>query len=242
MKKIILLFLIPILFGCENNSPAPASNTNNNNSNSTNGFDAQVILLLNVSNDPVTHVVKSIYQPTCIFKSSPSTLLYPSVDAGDVSVNGIVLQKTSLSGSYTYQDSTNQISFFPMNWSIAGSSTFPALSFTDQGNEMPSFSNYAQLPDTINKASGFSFTLANLVHSDLTEFKINAGTSNEVSTTAVNGVITLSASQLSALPNNSFTTIEIKCYRNTNYNRVVNNKTLQFTYSSVYNKYGLVLQ
>lgn len=241
MKKIILLSLIPILFGCENNSPAPSGNTNNNNSNSTNGFDAQIILLLNVSNDPVTHAVKSIYQPTCIFKSSPSTLLYPSVDAGAVSVNGIVLQKIDLSGSYTYQDSTNLISSFPMSWNVTGSSSFPALSFIDQGNEMPSFSNYSQLPDTINKANGFTFTLANLVHSDLTEFKINPGTSNEISTTAVNGVISLSAVQLSSLPNNSFTTIEIKCYRNTNYNRIVNNKTLQFTCSSVYNKYGLVL-
>jgi hypothetical protein len=110
---------------------------------------------LNTTND--------FYEPAIVYGSLP---LIPT-DAGTATVNGTVMNKlihSPTSASYATADTYTD---FPLAYAISGNGTVPAMSFTDTGSSMPRFSNYLQFPNSISKSAGITFSLQNLVNTDL---------------------------------------------------------------------------
>ena len=154
-------------------------------------------------------------------------------DAGIVKINNIELDKQNTQGNelaYTYYDL--YINSLPLVISVSGSPTFPATTFTDNGNFFPDFSNLAQFPSVISKSVGFSFTFNNLLNPTITQLLIG---NKDISFTQ-NNVLTVSPADLSSVQTTTYTTLTLKCISTTNHLQTFNGKNYDFNYSTNFYK------
>lgn len=154
------------------------------------------------------------------------------VDVGAVTINAVTLQKSFYQPGVPNYFS-NSITTLPLNVSISGSSNFLATTFTDNGNFFPSFTNSNQLPNSISKSAGLTFSLSNLVNTILTDVTIG-----NITNSFMGNVISFSPSQLSALSTSTFSTIKIKCQSTTN-TLAFGNKNYSTTNTLSYAKQGI---
>jgi hypothetical protein len=82
-------------------------------------------------------------------------------DAGTVTLNTKGLTKSS-NNAYLYQNLTDPLSFSTLSWSVSGSSTVPAISYTDD-RPVPDYSGFSSLPTTITKTAGVTISLGSAV-------------------------------------------------------------------------------
>jgi hypothetical protein len=83
-----------------------------------------------------------------------------------VKVNGRILKYVG--ADYEYEDSTNlggnhQTITFPVTWHVAGKNGIPSFTYMD--NPFPAYTGYNLIPDTINHATGFTFSLSGVSNS-----------------------------------------------------------------------------
>lgn len=87
-----------------------------------------------------------------------------TVDAGNVSLNGVQFEKPSVPGYYI--DNSNSNPFSPPHiWSISGSATIPAFTFTNN-NSYPTFNGSLNLPDSFHNSIGVVIPLTNYSNVD----------------------------------------------------------------------------
>ena len=82
-------------------------------------------------------------------------------DGGTVTLNTKALTK-STNNTYSYQNLTNPLSFTQITWNVTGSSSVPAISYTDN-KPIPDFSGFSTLPTAITRASGVTISLGNAI-------------------------------------------------------------------------------
>jgi hypothetical protein len=82
-------------------------------------------------------------------------------DGGTVTLNAKGLTKSS-NNAYVYQNLMDPLSFSTLTWSVSGSSSVPAISYTDD-RQIPDYSGFSTLPTTITKASGVTISLGSAV-------------------------------------------------------------------------------
>jgi hypothetical protein len=83
------------------------------------------------------------------------------VDGGAVTINSKSLTKSS-SNAYVYQTLTDPLTFSTITWSVSGSSSVPAISYTDD-RPIPDYSGFSSLPATITKSAGVTISLGSAV-------------------------------------------------------------------------------
>jgi hypothetical protein len=82
-------------------------------------------------------------------------------DGGTVTLNTKSLTK-STNNAYVYQNLTDPLSFSTLAWSVSGSSSVPAMSYTDD-RAIPDYSAFSSLPTTIKKSAGVTISLGSAV-------------------------------------------------------------------------------
>jgi hypothetical protein len=90
------------------------------------------------------------------FYDSPLST-HTTISAGTVSVNGTNL----LPFSNTIYSATNQINLTQLNYQYTGNGTITAGSFSHTPMH-PTYTGYNALPDTVNKAAGFTFNVTGI--------------------------------------------------------------------------------
>jgi hypothetical protein len=83
------------------------------------------------------------------------------VDGGTVTLNAKGLTKSS-NNAYSYQNLTDPLSFSTVTWNVSGSASVPAISYTDD-RQVPDYSGFDALPNTISKATGVTIALGSQV-------------------------------------------------------------------------------
>lgn len=83
------------------------------------------------------------------------------VDGGTVTFNSKALTKSS-SNAYLYQNLTDPLSFSTQTWNVSGSSSVPAISYTEN-KPVPDYSGFSALPATITKSAGVTIALGSAV-------------------------------------------------------------------------------
>lgn len=140
---------------------------------------------------------------TAIFYSTPGGSTY--VDAGAVSVNDNALEKQS-NNTYTKFATAgmtpSDLKFTSgSNWNVAGSSSVTGFSHS-HSSAFPIFSG--TIPTSVTKSSGITLTLnsSTVSGADSVYVLVAAGNTSVLKSFAANaGTVTISASDLSALPN-----------------------------------------
>lgn len=132
---------------------------------------------------------------------------YP-YDVGSVSVNSVIFQKYYYyPNSPSYSDTTNTFKTFPLNISISGNGSVHPYSYTDNGNWIPSFSNTSQIPTTISKSAGVTFTLSNVVNNpDGIEVYLDNCIAN-----CSNNVVTFTPNKLNVVSTSTTAVLRITC-------------------------------
>lgn len=140
---------------------------------------------------------------TAIFYSTPGGSTY--VDAGAVSVNDNALEKQS-NNTYTKIATTGMtpasLKFSTgSNWTVAGSSNVTGFSHS-HATTFPKFTG--TVPTTVTKSNGVTLTLnsSTVSGADSVYVLVAAGNTSVLKSFAANaGTVTISASDLSSLPN-----------------------------------------
>ncbi len=83
------------------------------------------------------------------------------VDAGTVTLNAKGLTKSS-NNAYVYQNLLDPLSFSTLSWNVTGSSSVPAISYTDD-RQIPDYSGFSALPTTISRSAGVTISLGSAV-------------------------------------------------------------------------------
>jgi hypothetical protein len=83
------------------------------------------------------------------------------VDAGTVSLNSKNLAKYT-NNAYTYTNLTDPLSFSAISWNVTGSSSVPAVSYTNE-RSMPDYSGFSTLPTTVTRSAGVTISLGSAV-------------------------------------------------------------------------------
>lgn len=191
-----------IITSCKKNANPPLTNntTNTTQQNShivSGGFTINKRININAQTQLGDTIIESsylFYSPAYDLDSWTGAL---SCNVGNVFINNIQLQKSiPIPGCMTYQDSTTNLKTFPLNFSVLGSTNFSSSTFTITDNWEPVFSNFNQVPTTISKSAGCTFTLSNLSNNSLgTEVYLG----NLLCSTTGN-VISYTPAQLSGVP------------------------------------------
>ncbi len=82
-------------------------------------------------------------------------------DGGAVTLNGKGLAKSS-NNAYSYQNLTDPLTFSSVSWNVAGSSSVPAFSYSDD-RAFPDYSGFSSLPATVTRSSGVTISLGSMV-------------------------------------------------------------------------------
>lgn len=83
------------------------------------------------------------------------------VDGGTVTLNTKGLTK-STNNAYVYQNLTDPLTFSTLAWNVTGSSSVPAISYTDD-RPVPDYTGFSTLPATITKTAGATISLGSAV-------------------------------------------------------------------------------
>ena len=222
-------------------------NTLNNNTNSTTGTSPNLKdgygLLAAVTSVSYT-TVQGITIPvntntaTAAFFSSPGA--NNMVDGGTVTLNSKTLTRTS-NNAYVYDKLTDPLSFSQVTWNVTGSSSVPAISYTDN-RQMPGFTGYNSLPSTVTKADGLTVSLGGTVSNADSVYVIVSGGNNQYVLKRLGGnaaQCVFSPSDLSGLGNTSTGMIQVAPW---NYKKEdFNDKPYYFVLETVYSKIGVTI-
>lgn len=83
------------------------------------------------------------------------------VDGGTVTLNSKTLTKSS-NNAYAYQNLTDPLSFSSISWNVTGSSSVPAISYTDD-RPIPDYSGFSSLPTTVTRSAGLTISLGSAI-------------------------------------------------------------------------------
>ncbi len=230
MRYTFLLFLILFcFFFCKKKSPP----TNNQQSNNTPELDWGFFSSYYTTTELINGANHTDSSQLAVFFESPTTSNSSYVSAGSVSVNGFTLYSDPPGGSYY---NTNNVIMSPLNWSATGSGTIPAFNFS-YSPKYPGFIENNQLPDTVIKSSGITFTLSNITFINYPlKISISQGSSLITRTlSTIPSTISVSASEISSFLENYPFTIQVSMF---NISKVqLNNKQYSINSNRVYKKY-----
>ena len=222
IKQLAVLFISLFICSCKKKSDPHISDTLSQNSHNINGsftinqridIDAQTQL-----GDTVIESSFLFFYPAFNLNSGTGNISY---DVGNVIINSIQLKKMFVQpGGPIYEDSTSNLKTFPLNFSVSGNGNYSSDAFTITNNWVPSFSNFNQIPTTISKSAGCSFTLNNLINNS---FGTEVYLGNILCSTNSN-VITYTPSQLSSIPISSTVLMRITLQGGDTY-QTINGKT-----------------
>ena len=82
-------------------------------------------------------------------------------DAGTVTLNSKALTKSS-NNAYVYQNLTDPLSFSTLTWNVTGSSSVPAISYSDN-HPIPDYSGFDALPTTVTRSAGVTIALGSAI-------------------------------------------------------------------------------
>ncbi len=186
MKQKSILFLISlfaiIIVSCKKElPPAPTHPARTNGTAGTNalGFDAEVYSFKDIYLDGISS--SSDYHSAIFFGSAPTSSNVPSINAGIVSINGIVLKMDSSSNpGPVYADTTFSIPGTTYQINVAGSSQFPAGTL-QYGQNSPVFTDTTLIPSSITLNSGISLVFHNCISADSASVTISDYNGNSFS-------------------------------------------------------------
>ena len=145
-----------------------------------------------------------------------------SIEAGSVSINGILLKKIYDGGTVFYSDTIGNIISTPYKCAIEGKGPVPLINY-DFHSDFPSYTGFASLPDTINLKSNNSILLTEINNADEVEVYISdrlnstkrkIASGKKFSSGAAPLTIHFIASELNNLNQEQSGTIEVYCYKN----------------------------
>ncbi|MES2513260.1 MAG: hypothetical protein V4580_03920 [Bacteroidota bacterium] len=198
ITQFSFLVISLFIFSCQKKEGPPLSNSPVQNSNLINGgFTISQRIDINAQTQLGDTVIEGgflFFHPAYDLNSGTGA---PSYDVGDVRINSIQLRKSFMQpGSPIYEDSTSNIKRFPLNFSVSGNGNYSSDVFTITNNWTPSFSNFSQIPTTISKSAGCTFTLTNLTNNS---FGTEVYLGNILCSTNGN-VISFTPAQLTSVP------------------------------------------
>jgi hypothetical protein len=220
IMKIILCFVtITVVFSCKKKETAPTPATTNSASGyygvlSTIHFNVlQGGVLTNYQYQGLTNVS---------FSSQPminnGVVNNSSVDAGNVSINSVLLKKMNATSLLYYNDTTNTLHTTPNLWIVSGSSSIPAFTFTNT-NSYPTYSGYSSLKDTIKLGQSNSINLFGINGANQIEVYLSDYPQSHISTlkyvSGTNTSITFSPSEMNALTATTSGFLTVICYKDT---------------------------
>jgi hypothetical protein len=112
--------------------------------------------------------------PTAAFPAPLGSSTF--VDAGAVTFNTKNLTKLT-NNSYVYNDITNPVTYDNVTWNVAGSSSIPAINYTED-KLMPTFSDYSNLPSSVSKSAGITVNLSGTVSNADSVYVVLISTTN----------------------------------------------------------------
>ncbi|MHB8260211.1 MAG: hypothetical protein ACYDCN_12295 [Bacteroidia bacterium] len=199
MKKLIITSLIIAGFvfsSCKKSSPAPTST----HSTTTPYCFLTAVRSFSYSSGSL---VLNTNTADAEFRSDINNIS-TDMQIGSVSVGGKGLKY--LSGSKSYQDTTNLLSIIPTNWQVVGAGPIPSCTYTNN-DSLPIYTGYTSLPDTIFKSQNLNLQINGISGADAIEvsfYNPTVPSSNiyQMKSTGVviNNTISFTSSTLSPLP------------------------------------------
>ncbi len=218
MKSIISFFLIVALFFTfckkkEKSANEPTA-TNSTTSTSTTTGDGDLGVFLSVYNT-TKFGDNSLYLDSSVqasFYDSPLST-HTTITAGTVSVNSTTL----LPFSNNIYSNTNQINLKNLNWQISGSGTITAGSFS-YSPVYPGYTGSATLPDSVSKATGFSFTVNNITNTNKPVYIAIGQTGTPITKTVTTfpSTVSVSSSELAGFTSSADFTIRLSMFNYSN--------------------------
>lgn len=183
-KNILLLVFTfsVILSSCKKDAKtaAPSPTTHNNNGTTSQGYDAAIYVLKQIALDGISGSL-SDYHGAVFYGSTATNTSVPSVKAGIVSINGIILKNDSSNiAGPIYADTTFAISGNSYQINVSGSNQFP-VGALQYGQNFPTFNDTALLPSTIQLSTGISIQFNNCIDTDSIGFILQDGIAGTVS-------------------------------------------------------------
>lgn len=168
MKNItVIASIVLLLFSCKKEeTAAPITNNTNSSGTPTNGsassatvFNGILNSLKIISIGSTNTIQYTINSPSAYFSSSAMQYINPStaIQVDSVFVNNTKLQYSS----YSYTSSTFTIVYPPTTWQVYGKNGIPSFTYTNS-DASPSYTGYNQYPDSVNKASDYTFNVSGL--------------------------------------------------------------------------------
>lgn len=144
-----------IIAGCAKKSDVtvepPATNSSAPTITVSDGYGA-LAAVRSVSYTTVAGITIPLEVNTAVAVFNASAGSSTFVDAGVVTINSKALTKSS-NNAYYYQTLTDPLSFSTITWNVAGSSSVPAITYTED-RPVPEYSGFSALPTTITKSAG----------------------------------------------------------------------------------------
>jgi|GEM_PF-3935410 len=96
-----------------------------------------------------------------------------SVNAGVVSINGIVLEWDTEYKIYANEEDNTALNQPTVNWSVSGGNGWPGFTTNAGGATLPVITGEITSPAQINLSNGYTLTVGGLTGADSTFFEIN---------------------------------------------------------------------
>jgi hypothetical protein len=138
----------------------PKANTSTPTITISDGYGA-LAAVRSVSYTTVAGITIPIEVNTAVAAFYASTGATTLVDGGAVTLNTKGLTKSS-NNAYSYQNLTDPLSFSTLTWNVTGSSSVPAISYTDN-RPIPDYSGFDALPTAITRSAGVTIALGSAV-------------------------------------------------------------------------------
>jgi len=202
MKKILFisaLFSLFIFFSCKKNNSTSGSGSSNN-TGSTNSQGYYGILSVHGKQTVMSGTLTPLNNPSAqaYFSSVPTYTTYAQyfTAVNKVSLNGIVYKYYP----GIYADTTYTPAISPYNWVVNGLGSIPSFTYTNTNN-LPSYTGYNFLPDTIYKAQQNTIQLSGINGADTVTIYIFDHTTHQISLDLVSTAtsVSFSSSALSIL-------------------------------------------
>ena len=181
----------------------------------------------------------TLYSSQCFFFSKPENINNDSIGLaikiGTVTVNNKDMSIDRFNNGFRYLNHENIVSL-PMDFSIKSQDGNNLLFYRDYGDKLPSFSNYSDIPNSINMHTGFTFTLNNVLNTSSVTVAFY-GTS--IVRTFTNNVIYFPPATLDSIGASSYQILMIYLQNANVYDYQVNGKKFECNYSSNFEYRGI---
>ena len=229
MRYLPLIFII--LFSCkkkDDNSPTPQPTPPNNQLLGDMGVFASSYNVVELVNG---FSYTDSTQDATFFDTPYAGKSY--IYAGTVSVNGDTLLMSN--SPYVYYN-INKVAMSPMIWAVSGSGTVAPMNFSYTPN-YPQFQENNQLPDTVIKSNGITFTINSVTAVNKPVIvTINQGTSPISRTlTSFPATVSVTPAEISGFVQELSFIIKLSCF---NYSNVtLNGNQYAINANRMYQKY-----